>query len=112
MRPEQPPDQFPPVDRIWVGGSMTEKPYVTKPSDSDTLLITEDHERHLWVVLVTAETRKALSKKVKELNWRADESAYSPTGTIYSKSAHLLRAYKIDPGLWCGVVVMGAYRDV
>lgn len=107
MRPEQPPNQFPPVDRIHVGGS-----YVTKPSDSDTLTIKEDHESTLWVVLVTAETRKAMSKKVKELNWRGGDSSYSPTGRIYGNSAELLRAYKIERGQWCGVVVMGAYRDV
>lgn len=78
---------------------------------ADTLTITEDHERTMWVVLVTAETRKALSKKVSELNWRIGDIGGSP-GTVYEKSAKLLRAYKIHRGEWCGVVVMGAYRDV
>lgn len=69
---------------------------------ADTLTITKDHERTLWVELVTAETRKALSKKVSDLNWQGEAV----------DSAELLRAYKIERGQWCGVVVMGAYRDV
>lgn len=74
----------------------------------DTLTITEDDECTLWVVLVHERTRRELSRKVAAMNWRHDWSA---PGTIYSNSAQLLRAYKAD-GEWCGVVVMGAYRDV
>lgn len=73
---------------------------------TDKLLINEDERETRWVVLVTATTRKALSAKVKDLNWRGGDSSYSPTGTIYANSAHLLRAYKVERGQWCGVVVM------
>lgn len=78
---------------------------------TDTLIIREDEDSTLRVVLLHADTRKALSERVARANWQ------SSRGTIYSKSAQLLRAYHIPDtasraAQWVGVVVMGAYRHV
>ena len=62
-------------------------------------------DSRLTVLVLTADSRRALSRAVAALNWRDETGCGADcTGKIFMQSARLLRAYRATGGHWRGVV--------
>ncbi len=81
-------------------------------SSRDMVVHHDDHGTFSWVMLVSAPSRRELSRKVKERNWyRNTGCGRDCTGIVFSGSCELLRAYKVE-GEWIGVTYNTESRDV
>lgn len=88
-----------------------EKLYVELTS-SRSMTIREEHDVMTWVATLEAKSRRELSRKVKERNWRKETGCGADcTGRVFSADCELLRGYRVG-NQWIGVVVCSEYRDV
>ncbi len=79
---------------------------------SRDMVVREDHGSFSWVMLLSAPSRRALSRKVKERNWyKSTGCGHDCSGRVFAGSCDLLRAYHVD-GEWIGVVYCTEQRDV
>jgi hypothetical protein len=86
-----------------IAQGMREKTSLDLPSDYDS---------RAAVYIVSAPSRRALSREIAKRNGRDDfNSAYDCTGRAFAWSCELLRAYRVG-NEWHGVCVGRSYLDV
>lgn len=79
---------------------------------SRDMVIRDEHGTFSWIMLLHAQSRRELSRKVKERNFDVGGGCGADcTGEVFKGSCELLRAYRVQDA-WIGVVHCANYRDV
>jgi hypothetical protein len=86
--------------------------YAQGQREKSSLELASDFSSPAAVYILTAKSRRALSREIAKRNGRDDfNSAYDCTGRAFAWSCELLRAYRVG-NEWHGVCVGRSYLDV